>query len=56
MAPSKPEITQEDGVWVLRLVTPNGKTQEFRCASESQARQLAAVLAPRGDAVTPSAP
>ncbi len=46
MATSKPQITQEENVWVIRVVQPNGKTQEFRCASEGQARQLAAVLAP----------
>jgi hypothetical protein len=47
MATSKPQITQEDDVWVIRVVQANGKTQEFRCASEGQARQLAAVLSPR---------
>lgn len=47
MATSKPEIFQEDNVWVIRVVKPNGKMQEFRCASEVQARQLAAMLAPQ---------
>lgn len=46
MVVSKPEIFQEEDVWIIRVVKPNGKTQEFRCASEVQARQLAAVLSP----------
>lgn len=47
MNAGKPTLTQEEGVWVIRLENSNGKVQEFRCATESQARQLAAVLAPR---------
>jgi hypothetical protein len=50
MGATKPVLTQEEGVWVIRLENGNGKTQEFRCATETQARQLAAVLSPRGDA------
>ena len=46
MSATKPTLTQEEGVWVIRLEN-NGKVQEFRCATESQARQLAAVLTPR---------
>jgi hypothetical protein len=43
-ATGKPVITEEDGIWVIRVENGNGKTQEFRCASERQARQLALVL------------
>jgi hypothetical protein len=42
------EKTEEGTVWVIRLTdTGNGKTQEYRCASEQQAKQLAAVLTPQ---------
>lgn len=44
---SKPVVTKEDDVWVIRLQTDAGKQQEYRCASESQARQLALVLTPK---------
>lgn len=44
---AKATVTKEDDVWVIRLENSNGKTQEYRCASESQAKQLAAVLTPR---------
>ena len=48
---AKPTITKEqtsDGdVWVIRL-QDNGKTQEYRCASEQQAKQLVMVLTPQG--------
>jgi hypothetical protein len=47
MTDSKPTLVKEADVWVLRIENPNGKVQEYRCASESQARQLAAVLAPK---------
>ncbi|MFL5321650.1 MAG: hypothetical protein ACJ790_18450 [Myxococcaceae bacterium] len=50
MSGSKPTLTQEEGVWVIRLTNSNGKQQEYRCASESQARQLAAVLSSRDGA------
>ena len=44
--PGKPEVTHDKdaGVWVLRVAGQDGKVQEFRCASEKQARQLAMVL------------
>jgi hypothetical protein len=42
-----PVVTKEDDVWVIRLENPSGKIQEYRCASESQARQLAIVLTPK---------
>ena len=45
MVPQKPEMKVEDGVWVIRVPKPNGAIQEFRCASESQAKHLFAVLA-----------
>ena len=44
MTDGKPVVTKENDVWVLRLQTEAGKMQEYRCASESQARQLALVL------------
>lgn len=40
----RPTVTQENDVWVLRIEKNNGKTQEYRCATENQARQLAMVL------------
>lgn len=46
MNASKPSLTQEEGVWVIRLENSAGKVQEFRCATEMQAKQLAAVLMP----------
>ncbi|RKH19755.1 hypothetical protein D7Y13_07335 [Corallococcus praedator] len=39
-----PVVTKENDVWVIRIERPNGKVQEYRCATESQARQLALVL------------
>lgn len=47
MSDDKPTVVQEDDVWVIRVMNPTGKVQEFRCASESQAKQLAAILTPR---------
>ena len=47
MGDAKPVVTKEDDVWVIRLKTADGKMQEYRCASESQARQLAMVLTPK---------
>jgi hypothetical protein len=43
-----PTVIKEADVWILRLNKPNanGKPQEFRCATEAQARQLALVLNP----------
>jgi hypothetical protein len=48
MAEQKPTVTKEDDVWVIRFEGANGKMQEYRCASESQAKQLARVLTPKG--------
>lgn len=39
-----PLVVKEDEVWVIRLQSAGGKTQEYRCATESQARALAMVL------------
>jgi hypothetical protein len=51
MAYAMPVVTKEENVWVLRLSKPNGKTQEYRCSTENQARQLALVLSrPEQDA------
>lgn len=44
MASGKAVVTREDDVWVIRIENANGKVQEYRCATEVQARQLAAVL------------
>jgi hypothetical protein len=41
------ETTADGDVWVIRL-EENGKTQEYRCASEQQAKNLALVLTPQG--------
>lgn len=45
---TKPVLTKEDEVWVIRVEKPgSGKVQEYRCATEAQARQLATVLTPK---------
>lgn len=54
MPAARPIVTKEEGVWVIRLQKPNGKTQEYRCATESQARQLALLFA-RPDVESPQA-
>ena len=46
-ADTKPVLTQENDVWVIRLDNPNGKAHVYRCATEAQARQLALVLTPK---------
>lgn len=46
MPDSLPVVTCEVDVWVVRLES-NGKQQEYRCATEAQARQLATVLMPK---------
>ena len=47
MSVQKPVLSQEEGVWVIRLENSSGKVQEFRCATETQAKALAMVLASR---------
>jgi hypothetical protein len=47
----RPQVTKEDDVWVIRIEGANGKVQEYRCATERQARQLALVLAPQPSAL-----
>jgi len=47
MSTPKPTLTQEEGVWVIRVDNGNGKVQTYHCASEAQAKQLMAVLAPK---------
>jgi hypothetical protein len=54
MAYARPVVTQEENVWVLRLQNRNGKMQEYRCATENQARQLAMVLS-KPDSEAPQA-
>jgi hypothetical protein len=44
MASTPAVIRQEEDVWVLRVEQPNGQVQEYRCLSELQAKQLAAML------------
>ena len=44
MSSVRPVVSKESDVWVLRLQKDNGKVQEYRCTTESQARQLALVL------------
>ena len=44
MASAPAVIRQEEDVWVLRIEQPNGRVQEYRCLSELQAKQLAAML------------
>jgi hypothetical protein len=46
MVEPQPVVTKEAEVWVVRFDT-NGKQQEYRCATEAQARQLATVLMPK---------
>lgn len=48
MASGKAVVTREDDVWVIRIENTSGKVQEYRCSTESQARQLAAVLSAGG--------
>jgi hypothetical protein len=44
----KPVLTHENDIWVIRLENNStGKVQEYRCATEAQARQLALVLTPK---------
>ena len=38
-------VRQEKDGWLVRVRLAGGTVQEFRCASESQARYFAAVLA-----------
>lgn len=47
-----PVVTKEADVWVLRLERDNGQVQEYRCATESQARALAALLKPKDEGPT----
>lgn len=50
MSTGQAVVTREEDVWVIRISNPNGKVQEYRCATEGQARQLAAVLSANGGA------
>jgi hypothetical protein len=38
-------VTREKDGWLVRVRLQNGPVQEFRCATEAQARYFAAVLA-----------
>ena len=44
---TKTTVTKENGVWVLRVERGDGKTQEYRCATEAQAQALVLVLTPK---------
>ena len=44
--PTLPTMLHQEGVWVVRIDRGNGKIQEYRCTSESQAQQLALLLNP----------
>lgn len=35
-----PQVSLENGVWVVRVERPGGKLQEYHCATEAQARTL----------------
>lgn len=40
----RPRVTKEQDVWVVRVERPGGKVQEYRCATEAQARALELAL------------
>lgn len=41
---SRPRVTKEKDIWVVRVERKGGKLQEYHCATEAQARQLEAAL------------
>ena len=45
MTGSKPLVVREGSMWVVKVVRPSG-VQDFRCASEKQARHLMEVFCP----------
>ena len=38
------ELVEHEGAWLVRVTTASGKTQEFHCATERQARTLLATF------------
>ena len=40
---ARPIVVNEDGVWIVRFER-SGRVQEYRCATEAQARSLERVL------------
>jgi hypothetical protein len=50
LALARPVLVHENDLWIVRVPRENGKTQEYRCASEAQAKQLVLVLAPKPEA------
>ena len=44
--PPPAQVLQADGAWMVRVHLRGGRVQEYRCASEEQARHLLEVLAP----------
>jgi hypothetical protein len=46
-ADTKPVVSKEEDIWIIRVEKDNGKQQEYRCATEAQARQLAMLLTPK---------
>lgn len=41
---SRAQVTKEHEQWVVRVERAGGKMQEYRCATEAQARQLEVAL------------
>ncbi len=39
-----PQVVKVGDQWIVRVVRAGGKEQEYRCATEAQARQLEAAL------------
>ena len=42
-------VKKVENGWILRVEKDNGKVQEYRCATEAQAKQLASVLVPKDE-------
>lgn len=43
---AEPSISKQADMWVITVTRDNGQVQEYRCATEAQARALVLVLAP----------
>ena len=44
MVDARVEIEQDEIGWVLRVINPGARAQEYRCASKQQAQSLADVM------------
>ena len=42
-------VKKVENVWILRVEKDNGKVQEYRCATEAQAKKQASVLVPKDE-------